>query len=112
MSRAACVQWEVLPGGLFVFYGGSGCLGDQTYERWYEALTTSGVRRYLAGAGKGFLVTGAQRCRARGFFLDNGVIGATVTDAKRAQSTLLRLRAAVAWEAWGDYATPLRTPLQ
>lgn len=143
MSRVACVQWEVLPGGLFVVYGGAGRFGDETYERWYEALTTSGVRRYLVGAAKGFQVTGTQRNHGRSFFLDNGISCATVTDdpivrgsvtaaqwfgiriaafdwtrldeataslgvelaaANRAQSTLLRLRAAVEWKRLCDSA--------
>jgi hypothetical protein len=80
MSRRAWTQWEVLPGGLFVFYGGPGRFDDETYDRWYQALGSSGVRRYLGATANGFQITGAQRHHGRSFFLDNNVCFATVTD--------------------------------
>jgi hypothetical protein len=69
-----------VPGDLFVFYGGAGRFDEETYDRWHQALTTSGVKRYLGGTAKGFQITGAQRNHGRSFFLDNDVTFATVTD--------------------------------
>lgn len=80
MSRGAHCRWEVLSGGLFVFYGGPGHFTEDIYQRWYRDLTQSGVKRYLGGTAKGFRITGQQRNHGRSFFLDNRVIFATVTD--------------------------------
>ena len=80
MKAAACCKWEVLPGGLFVFYGGKGEFTDDTYERWYGDLVRSGAKRYLGGTANGFAISGAQRKRGRDFFLQESVAFATVTD--------------------------------
>lgn len=80
MSPGAHCSWEVLAGGLFVFYGGQGYFTDDVYQRWYRDLTQSGVKRYLGGTAKGFRLTGQQRTHGRSFFLDNRIPFATVTD--------------------------------
>lgn len=79
MSKAIA-EWKVLSGGLCVFYGSGGDFDGPEFERWLSDLTTNKVRKYVGGTGAKFVLPSAVRDRGRGFFLDNKVPFATVTD--------------------------------
>lgn len=80
MKEVARTQWEVLPEGLFVFYGGPGTFAEGDYRRWYQDLTTRGIKKYLGGTAKGFTISGEQRRHGRDFFKDHRICFVTITD--------------------------------
>jgi hypothetical protein len=80
MSDVAQCQWELLSGGLFVFYGSQGHFSDDVYQRWYRDVTESGALLYLRGTARGFRISGAQRNHGRSFFLNNRIPFVTITD--------------------------------
>jgi hypothetical protein len=77
----AIVEWSVVNGSVFVFYGDGGEFRGEPVDRWLRELEASGVRKYIGATGLSFELSGDTRKRCNALLKAQQIAFVTITDS-------------------------------